>query len=61
MNLVLIPWFVMIFTNFENFYLKMIIFEYFLIEGMIAFFKVALTIFKLFSPILFKIKNFIYF
>ncbi len=45
-NLILIPCFVTIFTNINNFNFKKVVFDWFLCEGVHAFFRIGLVIFK---------------
>ena len=57
LNLLLIPWFVMIFTDIKILKLKTIIFDYFLIEGVNSYFRVCFVLFDYFYPYLIKTKD----
>ncbi len=46
LNFLLIPWFLLIFTSIDNFELNHIIFDRFLVEGVVVYFKICLVVFR---------------
>ena len=45
LNFLLTPWFLLIFVEIKNFELQNIIFDFFICEGIVSYFKICLVLF----------------